>query len=50
MRKIAPRSGDEIVETDHLMAIGQQTVAQMRADESGGPGNEMIAKFTLNTF
>ena len=36
---IARVAGDEIVEADHLVAFGDQPVAQMGADETGGAGH-----------
>jgi hypothetical protein len=32
--------GRQVVEDDHLVAVGQQPVGDMRADEAGAPGDE----------
>ena len=39
--EIAPRAGDEIIQTDDGVAFREQAVAQVRTDETGGPRNEM---------
>ncbi len=39
MLEIASISGHEVVVADHLMPIGNQTVTEVRADETRGPGH-----------
>lgn len=41
LREIAPRSGDQIVHADHVVAEMNKTIAEMRSDESGRAGDEM---------
>jgi hypothetical protein len=38
---IVPRARDQIVQAHHFTAVRQQPLAQVRADEAGGPGNKM---------
>ncbi len=40
--QILTRSGNEVVERDHAIAAFYETVAKMRADESGRAGYEMM--------
>jgi hypothetical protein len=40
MRDVLPRACEEIVETDDLMPVCQEPLAQMGADETGPAGNE----------
>ena len=47
--KIARRARDEVVQTHHFVAIRQQTVTQMGADESGGPRNQISQESLLKT-
>ena len=40
MLDVPAPAGDEIVEADHGRAVGDQPVAQVRADESGAAGDQ----------
>ena len=40
MRYVTRRSGDEIVQADHLDALVQEPLAQMYAKETGPSGND----------
>src|SRR5215472_14881270 len=39
--QVLGRAGDQIVQPEHLAALRQQPVTEMRADESGRPRNKM---------
>ena len=39
MRQVLLRPGEEIIDSDHVVAIRQQAVTHVRAYESGGSGN-----------
>ena len=34
------RAGEEVVDAEHVVALGQQPLAQMRAEEAGAAGDE----------
>ena len=38
--RVVTRSGDEVVDADHLVAIGQEALGEVRAKEAGGAGDE----------
>src|SRR5690606_31994997 len=40
MRDILRRSGQEVIHPDHLVAIGEETFAEMGAEEPRGTGDE----------
>ena len=40
VRDVVAGAGDEVVHPDHLVALGQQPVAQVRAEEAGRAGDE----------
>ena len=40
MGHVRPSAGEEIVDADHLAAVAQKALAQVRADETGAPGHE----------
>ena len=37
---LADVAGDEVVHADHVMAAVEQVIAEVRADEAGGAGDE----------
>jgi hypothetical protein len=37
---VLPPTGEEVVETDYMVAVGQQPLAKMRTDEAGAAGHE----------
>ena len=37
---VVPPAGEEVVQADDVVALGQQPVAEMRADEAGAAGDE----------
>jgi hypothetical protein len=39
---VALGAGEEIVDAEHVMAISQQSIAQVRAQEAGAAGNENL--------
>ena len=45
MLEIASISGHEVVVTDNLMPFGDQTVTEVRADETSGPGHNESQTF-----
>jgi len=49
MREVALRSGDEIVQGEDRVTFRQQTVTEMRADESSGSGDEMAHRTHSNS-
>ena len=40
MNDIVLRAGEEVVKTDDIVTLGEQTLAQMRAEETGTAGDE----------
>ncbi len=36
VRNVLPRSGDEIIQPNHIVAFGQESVAEMRSDKPRG--------------
>ncbi len=47
--EIASISGHEVVVASHLMPLGNQTVTQVRADETGGPGHDKTQAIPPNS-
>jgi len=43
-------SGDEVVDTAHLFAVGDQSVGKRRTDESGDAGDEILGHESLIRF
>jgi hypothetical protein len=39
MRQIFRSPSDEVVDPDHLVAVGKETVRQVRSEEAGGSGD-----------
>jgi hypothetical protein len=39
-RDVVLGAGEEVIDTDHIMAIGQQALAQMRAEKAGAAGDQ----------
>jgi hypothetical protein len=37
---VLERAGIEVVEADHPVVLGQQVIAQVRAQKSGSPGDD----------
>jgi hypothetical protein len=37
---IAARAGEEIVDAEHFIAVGEQAVARMRAEKAGPAGHQ----------
>jgi hypothetical protein len=37
---VAPRRGVEIIDAEHVLALGQQPLAQVRAEEAGAAGDQ----------
>ena len=35
-------SREEVIEHDHLVSVGHETIDEVRADESGPPGDEYL--------
>ena len=40
VRDVVDRAGREVVEDEHLVAVGQQPLGEMRSDEAGAAGNQ----------
>jgi hypothetical protein len=40
MGDVVGPAGNEIVESDDVMAVGEKAVAEVRSEESGGTGDE----------
>jgi hypothetical protein len=40
MNDVVRTSGDEIVEAHHLVTVGEKAIGEVRAQESGGAGDE----------
>jgi len=46
--KVGRASGSKIIHTDHMMTLAKQFVAQMRAEEAGGAGDQDTLRDTLS--
>jgi hypothetical protein len=46
--KVGCASGGKIIHTDHMMTLAKQCVAQMRAEEAGGAGDQDTLRDTLS--
>ncbi len=40
LREVRDASGREVVDADDAVALGQQSIGEMRADEPGAPGHQ----------
>ncbi len=49
VRDVVRRPGDEVVEPDDLVTVGQKAIAQMGAEEARGAGDQHSHDVTLPT-
>ena len=50
MRNISLGTGEQVVEADHIVALIHQPVTEVRADESGSPGDQNSFNVVLHAY
>jgi len=50
MGDITLRAREEVIEADHLMSVIEEAFAQVRADETGAPGDEYAFGTVVGTI